>query len=54
MNTLNTSTIKHAFAGKNTLEAKQKIPDTDQHGWDVIDGTYKVNWRTIKLPLRIF
>ena len=30
-----------AFAWKNALEAKQEIPDPDQHGCGVI-GTYKV------------
>ena len=26
------------------LEAKQEIPEADQHGWDVTDRTYKGHW----------
>ena len=33
-----------AFLWKNALEANQEIPDADQHGWDAVDGTYKVHW----------
>ena len=37
INMLNASTTKH-------LEAYQEIPDADQHGWGVIDGTCKDHW----------
>ena len=43
--------VKHvnykAFVWKSTLEANQEIPEADQHGWGVIDKTYKaykVHW----------
>ena len=32
------------FLWKNALEANQEIPEADQHGWSVIDRTYKVHW----------
>ena len=32
-----------AFVWKGALEANQEITETDQYGWDLIDGTYKVH-----------
>ena len=34
---------------KNALEVNQEIPEADQHGWDVMDGIYKVYWMVFKL-----
>ena len=33
-----------AFARKNALDANKEIPEADQHGWNVINGTFKVHW----------
>ena len=32
------------LARKNALEVNQEIPESDQHGWSMIDENYKVHW----------